>query len=58
MGFLYLLNSLNCGNKEIQISDSLPYQKTAESAYNTFTAVCRVKIETSGYLVEFFRISF
>lgn len=29
MGFLYLLNSLNCGNKEIQISDSLPYQKNS-----------------------------
>lgn len=41
MGILYLLNSLNRGNKEIQISDSLPYKRSAESAYNTFTAACR-----------------
>jgi hypothetical protein len=27
-----------CGNKEIKISDSLPYQKSTELAYNTFTA--------------------
>jgi hypothetical protein len=38
LNVLHLLSSFNGGNKEIQISDSLPYQKSTVTL-NTFTAV-------------------
>jgi len=47
--FLPLSSSFNCGNKGIQISGSLPYQKSAQSAYNTFTAVHTRSIITIKY---------